>query len=84
MEIEEPLLKILSKRYDPCSFIETRFHCFDLAFKTDREGTPLVAFLGKKNEKDGHICGERFARRLKQLTNGTIVKDHWEHKGKVV
>lgn len=79
----EPLLKILNKRYEPCSTIETRFNRYDLAFKTDKQGAPMVAFLGKK-ESDGHICGERFARRLKQLTNGAIVKDHWEYKGQVV
>ena len=81
MDLGEPILKILSKKYEPSSLIETKFNRYDLAFKTDREGIPMVAFLGKKDEK-GHIRGERFARRLRQLTNGTIVKDHWEHKGK--
>jgi hypothetical protein len=82
MDLEEPILKILSKRYDPSSFIETRFERYDLAFKTNREGTPMVAFLGKKDEQ-GHIQGERFARRLRQQTNGIIVKCCWEKKGEI-
>ena len=82
MDLGEPILKILSKKYDPSSFIETRCNCYDLSFKTNREGIPMVAFLGKRDER-GHICGERFARRLRQLTNGTIVKACWENKGEI-
>ncbi|MBO9561424.1 MAG: hypothetical protein J7621_01575 [Niastella sp.] len=82
MDLGEQILKILNKKYEPSSLIQTRFQRFDLAFKTDRDGLPVVAFLGKKDER-GHICGERFARRLKQLLNGTIIKDRWEFKGEV-
>jgi hypothetical protein len=82
MDLGEQILKILNKRYEPSSFIETRFQRYDLAFKTDRDGLPIVAYLGQKDRK-GNICGERFTRRLKQLLNGTIIKEHWEHKGAV-
>lgn len=81
MDLGEQILKILNKRYEPSAFIETKFMRYDLAFKTDRDGLPVVAFLGRKDEK-GNIRGERFTRRLKQLLNGTIIKEHWEHKGK--
>ena len=82
MDLGEQILKILNKRYDPSSFIETRYQRYDLSFKTDRDGLPVVAFLGRKDEK-GKICGERFARRLRQLLNGTIIKQHWEYKGEI-
>lgn len=82
MDLGEPILKILSKTYDPSSLIETRCNTYDLAFKTNREGIPMVAFLGKKDEQ-GHIHGERFARRLRQQVNGTIVKVGWENKGEI-
>ncbi|NII24484.1 hypothetical protein HB364_05310 [Pseudoflavitalea sp. X16] len=80
MDLGEQILKILNKKYAPSSLIETKFQRYDLAFKTDRDGLPVVAFLGRKDEK-GIICGERFARRLKQLLNGNIIKEYWEYKG---
>jgi hypothetical protein len=81
MELQEPVLKILRKKYQPSSRIETQCSNYDLAFKTDREGDAIVLFLGRKNEK-GRIRGERFTRRLRQMSNGRIVKEFWEHKGK--
>lgn len=81
MELEEPVLKILRKKYEPVSFIETHCSKYDLAFKTDREGDAIVCFLGHKDDK-GQIRGERFTRRLRQMSDGTIVKEFWEHKGK--
>jgi hypothetical protein len=80
MDLGESILKILSKKYEPSCTHETRCNCYDLAFKTDRDGLPVVAFLGKKDEK-GKIRGERFTRRLRQLTNGRIIKSFWESKG---
>jgi hypothetical protein len=81
MELEEPVLKILRKKYQPSSLIETHCSQYDLAFKTDREGDAIVLTLGRKDEK-GHIKGERFTRRLRQMADGRIVKEFWEHKGK--
>jgi hypothetical protein len=60
--------------------IEVKFKRYDLQFKTDANGFPVLLFMGEKTEK-GSIKGERFARRLKTLKDGSI-KDHWEHKGK--
>ena len=81
MELEEPVLKILRKKYQPSSFIETHCSKYDLAFKTDRAGDAIVLYLGHKDDK-GQLKGERFTRRLRQMSDGTIVKEFWEHKGK--
>ncbi|WP_207511282.1 hypothetical protein [Longitalea luteola] len=81
MELEEPVLKILRKKYQPSSFIETHCNHYDLAFKTDKEGDAIVLLLGRKDDS-GQIKGERFTRRLRQMSDGRIVKEYWEHKGK--
>jgi len=52
----------------------------DVAFKTDGEGRAVLAFVGRKNA-NGQINGERYARTLQTLPDGTL-KDHWENKGK--
>jgi len=83
MELQEPVLKILRKKYQPSSCIETHCSQYDMAFKTDRDGDAIVLLLGRKDEK-GQIRGERFTRRLRQLLNGRIVKEKWEHKGKAI
>jgi hypothetical protein len=36
--------------------------------------------MGEK-DANGKIKGDRYARRLVQNEDGTIVKDHWELKG---
>jgi len=81
MELKEPVLKILNKQYEPLSLIETEFKRYNLAFKTDENGVPILLFIGQKKE-DGKIFGERYARRLKYDEQGIKIKDHWEHKGK--
>jgi len=81
MDLKEPILKLLAKQYEPSVLVETTFKRYDLAFKTDEEGRPILLFLGKRDEH-GVIKGERYARRLKVDPNGKIIKDHWEHKGK--
>lgn len=80
MKLGPPIQKILQKRYQPLSLIETTFGNYDLSFKTDEEGLPVLLFLGKR-QADGTIRGDRFARRLVKQ-NGRIIKDHWDHKGK--
>jgi len=82
MELEEPVLKILRKKYQPSSLIETHCGNCDLAFKTDKEGDAIVVTLGRKNAQ-GQIKGERFTRRLRQMSDGRIVKEFWEHKGQI-
>ncbi|RYG14459.1 MAG: hypothetical protein EOO07_16805 [Chitinophagaceae bacterium] len=79
--IKPPLLKILSGRYEPSSMIEKRFGRYDLAFKTDEGGRPILLFLGQK-DASGKIKGERYARRLLLDADEKIIKDHWDHKGK--
>ena len=76
-----PILKILNKKYPPSTLIEQRFGRYDLAFKTDEEGRPVLLFLGKMQE-NGKIRGERFSRTLIKDEKG-IVKDHWDNKGRV-
>ena len=80
MELEEPIRKLLCKKYEPSSLIVTRYDRYDIAIKTDREGDPMVLLMGRKDEK-GNVRGERFTRRLKQTLSGNIIKDRWEHKG---
>ena len=79
--LKEPILKILKKIYQPDTMVEMKFKRYDLAFKTDDEGRPILLFIGEKDD-NGKIKGERYARRLLENTDGTILKDHWDHKGK--
>lgn len=82
MELGPEILKIVNKTYEPTSFVETSFKRYDLAFKTDDAGRPILLFMGKADEH-GHIKGERFARRLVFDNSGNVVKDHWDNKGKI-
>jgi hypothetical protein len=81
MILGNEIMKVLNKIYEPSSFIETTFKRYDIAFKTDEAGRPILLFMGKKDE-NGKINGERFARRLKFAPNGELLKDHWDNKGK--
>jgi hypothetical protein len=80
MELQEPIRKILNKKYEPSSLIVTRCERYDIAIKTDRDGDPMVLLMGQKDDQ-GQVKGERFTRRLKQTLDGHIIKDRWEHKG---
>ncbi len=62
--------------------IAMTFGRYDVAFKTDEEGNPILMFMGKADER-GIIKGDQFARRLVKDASGKIVKDHWDYKGKV-
>ena len=81
MKITENILKILNKTYEPSTMVNATFKGYDLAFKTNEEGQPILLFMGKMTE-DGTVKGERFARTLKKDREGSIIKDHWERKGK--
>jgi hypothetical protein len=81
MVLGEEILKILNKVYEPNALVETTFKRYDLAFKTDDAGRPILLFMGNKDET-GKIKGERFARRLATDKDGHIIKDHWDNKGK--
>jgi len=81
MKIGETLLKKLNKKYEPSKMVSLTFKGYDIALKIDEEGNPIVMFIGKKNEA-GMIKGERYARRLVKDASGTVIKDHWDFKGK--
>jgi len=63
--------------------IEKKFQRYDLAFKTDEEGNPILLFIGRKDD-NGRIRGNRYARRLVKDEAGNIVKDHWDDKGPAI
>ena len=79
--LKEPILKLLNKTYEPSTLVELKFKRYDLAFRTDDQGRPIILFMGVK-EENGKIKGERYARRLATDGAGAIIKDHWDHKGK--
>ncbi len=83
MKLGKDIQKILSQVYAPDTMIERKMGRYDLAFKTDDFGRPVLLFLGKYTEH-GKIKGERFARRLVTDTEGRVIKDHWDNKGKTL
>lgn len=82
MKLGERLLKHLNKKYEPLQLVAFRFGRYDVATKTDEEGNPVLVFIGKADER-GIIKGDQFTRRLLKDATGAVVKDHWDHKGKV-
>jgi len=80
MALGPAILKILNKQYEPSSFVEKKFQRYDLGFKTDTEGNPILLFMGTK-DASGNIRGRRYARRLVKDPDGKIIKDHWDDKG---
>ena len=82
MKIGEKLLKVLSKKYAPMEMITQKFGRYDISFKTDQEGNPILLFIGAL-DRDGRINGERFVRVLIKDKAGQILKDHWDAKGKI-
>jgi hypothetical protein len=82
MKIGEKLLKELSKRYEPESTIDKKFGRYDLTFRTDDQGNPILLFIGNRNA-DGRIKGNRFTRVIVRDPSGKVVKDHWDAKGGV-
>ncbi|SKB86157.1 hypothetical protein [Dyadobacter psychrophilus] len=81
MKIGEKLLKKLTKKYGPEQMVHQKFERYDISFKTDEEGNPVLLFIGTRRE-DGQIKGERFGRVLIRDKDGKILKDHWDNKGK--
>jgi len=82
MKIGEKLHKVLSKQYAPEEMITRKFERYDISFKTDAEGNPMLLFIGELTP-DGRIKGERFTRVLIKDKQGAILKDHWDAKGKI-
>lgn len=81
MKLSEGLINKLSKTYEPAAMVHMHYNGKDLAVKTDKEGNPVLLFIGKENE-EGTVKGERYARTLKKDRDGNVIKDHWELKGK--
>ena len=81
MKLSRDLQLKLNKQYESNSLISMKYKGSDITFKTDADGNPVLLFIGRKT-KDGKIKGERFRRTLKKDLLGTVVKDHWELKGK--
>jgi len=81
MKLNDDLIKKLAKTYEPSAFIHDTFRGNDIAFKTDAAGNPIQLFVGRLGE-GGIIKGERYARTLKRDKAGTLIKDHWDAKGK--
>jgi hypothetical protein len=81
MKLGEDLVKRLRKKFEPSSMVTMRYKGNDIAFKTDKEGNPIQLFVGTKND-EGIIKGYRYIRTLLEDRNGTIIKDHWDLKGK--
>jgi hypothetical protein len=81
MKIGEKLLKVLGKIYPAGQMINQKFERYDVSFKTDQEGNPVLLFIGKA-DANGRINGERFTRVLIKDKSGQIIKDHWDAKGK--
>lgn len=79
--ISEDLKRILSKTFQKSTTITSKYKKNDIVFKTDADGYAILLFIGKKTEA-GTIKGERYARTLKRDSEGNILKDHWELKGK--
>ena len=81
MKLSEELVKLLRKKYEPSSMVNSRYKGNDIAFKTDKDGNPVQLFVGRKDE-EGMIKGHRYVRILKHDKDGNVVKDHWDLKGK--
>ena len=81
MKLSDDLIKRLSKKHEPSTLIQDHFRGTDIAFQTDEAGNAMQLFVGKRSE-GGTIKGERFVRTLKLNKDGTVLKDHWENKGK--
>jgi len=83
MALNPALEAKLAKTYAAATHIEDNFRGKDISFITDKAGQAITLFIGKCN-LDGSITGERYARRLQYAPDGiTIIKSHWDFKGKV-
>jgi hypothetical protein len=80
MKLGKQIMKVLERTYEANAMIERQMGRYDLQFKTDEVGRPVLLFLGKFNEQ-GLIKGERFARRIVTAADGKVTKDHWDNKG---
>jgi hypothetical protein len=73
---------VWSNAAGPQRIVELTFGKYNLTFKTDQQGRPILLFMGKKDQSTGKIRGERYARRLIPDDAGLVIKDHWDNKGR--
>lgn len=81
MALSEALIKKLSAKYPPGELTDLTYRGNDLTVKADEAGNAILLFIGKRQD-NGHIKGDRYARRLLIDESGKVIKDHWEMKGK--
>jgi hypothetical protein len=81
MSLGDDILKKINKKFEPSSKVSLRYKNYDLVLVTDKEGNGVQLFMGKENE-EGIIKGDRYARTMKYDREGNLIKDHWERKGK--
>ena len=81
MKLGKEFLKVINRKYEPLSVIDTSVGKYDITLKTNAAGDPVLLFAGKRNPK-GTITGERFSRTLLYDEARQVIKDHWERKGK--
>ena len=81
MSLGDDILKKINKKFAPLSKVSLRYKNYDLVLVTDKEGNGVQLFMGKENE-EGIIKGDRYARTMKYDREGNLIKDHWERKGK--
>jgi hypothetical protein len=81
MSLGDDILKKINRKFEPSTKLAMRYRSYDLLLITDKEGNAVQLFMGKENEQ-GIIKGDRYARTLKYDRDGNLIKDHWERKGK--
>ncbi len=81
MALGDDLVKKLARKFEPSTTQTLRYRNYDLAVVIDKNGDAVQLFMGKKGA-DGNIKGDRYARVLKHDSEGQVLKDHWERKGK--
>ncbi len=81
MALSEALIKKLSAKFPAGELSDLTWRGKDITIKADEAGNAILLFIGKRMD-DGHIKGERYARRLVFKEDGSVLKDHWEGKGK--
>ncbi|WP_026462492.1 hypothetical protein [Adhaeribacter aquaticus] len=83
MPLQSAIENRLAKKYASSSRLDDVYNGKDLTYITNQNGDPVTLFIGKRNP-DGSIAGERYVRRIQYAPDGlTIVKSHWDFKGKV-
>lgn len=81
-QLDAALVQTLRRKYAPLARIDLKFRGKDAIITTDKEGNAMALFIGVALP-NGRIKGERYSRVLKKDADGSVIKDHWDRKGKV-